>query len=221
MRDVSLPALIFKNEFFLAVDKPCGYLTIPGRVKNRPVLTDTLAQEHGRVWPVHRLDAEVSGLVLFARTAEAHRAANKWFESRQVCKFYQALTEGEPQASWHQGQSFEWTSHLLRGKRRAYESPNGKPATTRAQWMGTIEFRGACVQRWSLEPLTGRSHQLRYELARHGFAILGDTLYGAHSNFKPDAIALRALRLDFSKCSDAAQFKLPASLKAVEEFSDA
>jgi tRNA pseudouridine32 synthase/23S rRNA pseudouridine746 synthase len=202
---------VFENQHFIAVDKPPGWLTIPGREPasdQRPCLSREVSKS-GKALVVHRLDAEVSGLVLFARDAAAHRAANSWFEGRLVCKTYEALTEGSPTGEWRPGQAFEWTSRLLRGKKRAYESDRGKESVTRAIWLG--EKKGA--QRWRLEPRTGRAHQLRFELARHGFPILGDGLYGSTRSFEREGIALRAVELDFGKCPDAAALGLPEKLR--------
>lgn len=210
--------VIFENPRFIAVDKPGGVLTVPGREgenDTRLCLSSQLSCAGGRVWPIHRLDFEVSGLVLFAKDAEAHRAANGWFESRDIKKLYVALTTGAPDPGWTPGAQFEWKSNLLRGKKRAYESPHGKPSVTIATWMG-IEL--GQQSKWHLEPLTGRSHQLRYELSHHGFPIVGDKLYGSTLSFGENVIALRSIRLDFSGCSAAKQYELPEVISLPEEF---
>lgn len=199
----------FENERFLVVDKPVGWLSVPGRTGQadpRHCLSVELRRLYPNSLPVHRLDQEVSGLVLFAKDREAHRVANCWFESRLIHKFYEALTEGVPPEATG---PLVWESRLLRGKKRAYESPHGKLSQTRATWIGT----SAAAQKWLLEPLTGRSHQLRYELARHGYPILGDVLYGARISW-PQGIALRAVKLDFADCTDALDYGLPVSLQA-------
>ncbi|MBS1983183.1 MAG: RNA pseudouridine synthase, partial [Bdellovibrionales bacterium] len=70
--------IVFENPHFLAADKAPGWLSVPSRLgadDARPCVGRELEKTHGRVWPVHRLDLEVSGLILFARNAEAHRAA--------------------------------------------------------------------------------------------------------------------------------------------------
>lgn len=207
--------LIFENQNFVVADKPHGVLSVPGRLgahgeDQRTVLGLELEKKLGRLWPVHRLDFEVSGLVLFARSSEAQKVASQWFEARAVHKFYEALSEG---AAPEGETSFEWTSKLLRGKRRAYESPHGKPSVTRAWWQGESDFNGARAQRWRLEPLTGRPHQLRVELARHGYPIVGDELYGAKSRFGDHAIALRAVKIDFQACPQASSYGLPAAIE--------
>ena len=189
---------VFDNPHFVAIDKPAGMLTVPSRLgvdDPRPCAGRELERELGlRLWPVHRLDLEVSGLVLFAKDPEAHRAASAWFEGRDVHKRYQALTErgaGAPPAG-----EVTWRSRLLRGKKRAYESPHGKSAETRARCLG----RQGDWLSWELEPLTGRPHQLRVHLAAHGFVIAGDELYGATHPFAGGGIGLRAVSLELSAC---------------------
>jgi tRNA pseudouridine32 synthase / 23S rRNA pseudouridine746 synthase len=203
--------LLFENPHFVAVDKPAGWLTVPGRTgtaDTRPCLGRTLEAElDKRLYPVHRLDAEVSGLVLFARDETAHRIANAWFEAHTLRKRYEALTEGEA-LELVPGREVEWRSQLLRGKKRAYVSPHGKLAVTRA----TFVRPHADALLWRLEPLTGRSHQLRVHLASHGFPILGDTLYGARVSLAAGGIALRAVSLSFAACPEAASLGLPDRL---------
>ncbi len=211
---------IFENQRFLAVDKPAGYLSIPGRTgaaDPRPCLVTILRTQAGiDLLPVHRLDVEVSGLVLFAKDAQAHRAANAWFEARNIHKTYQAWTEGTAPATT---EMLLWESLLQRGKKRTFESPHGKPSSTRAQWLAERRFKGTPIQLWQLEPLTGRSHQLRVELAKHGHPILGDELYGAKRPFRDGAIALRAVQIDFKACPGALEYGLPDFVE-VEGLSD-
>jgi len=216
-------SILFENDRFVAADKPPGWLTVPGRFAesdSRACLLTELRARGGSIWAVHRLDAEASGLVLFAKDADAHRAANGWFERRVIHKEYEAWTEGDSARAaalaevCGPGAVLEWRSRLLRGKRRAYPRAHGKLAVTRAVWTGAREFRGSTIQQWRLAPLTGRAHQLRFELAQRGFPILGDTLYGAASPFVPGAIALRSVKLDFSGCSDARDYGLPDMLTA-------
>jgi tRNA pseudouridine32 synthase/23S rRNA pseudouridine746 synthase len=202
---------LFQNEHFILVEKPALMLTVPGRFEDkdeRPVLGRLLQSQLGKnVYPVHRLDYEVSGLVLFALTAKAHQAGNSWFEKKKVRKVYEALAAAEAVPNQEPlpevGQKLEWTSQLLRGKKRAYESPVGKPALTMAVLR---EARAGGVFFWQLEPVTGRSHQLRYELFKRGFPILGDALYGSRRTWS-QGIALRAMKISFPV--EAREFGLP------------
>jgi 23S rRNA-/tRNA-specific pseudouridylate synthase len=208
--------VVFENEAFVAVDKPAGWLSVPGRAgaaDPRPVLGRRLEAHLGtRIWPIHRLDEEVSGLVLFARNAEAHAAASRWFEQHVVAKTYEAFTE-MPAGERPEPRMHVFLSRLLRGKKRAYEGPHGKPSETRAT-PGEIVTRkdGTRVLPWTLQPITGRPHQLRYELSHRGFPVLGDTLYGARTPFRENEIALRCVKLDFLPAADVTAFALPRTL---------
>ena len=118
--------IIFENENFSVFDKPAGWLTIPARFKEdkRPCLSAK------GLFTVHRLDEEVSGLVIFAKSAAAHRIANLWFEEHTIQKFYEAYTEGEMEKSKKNPTRYNWHMKLLRGKKRAYESECGKDCET-------------------------------------------------------------------------------------------
>lgn len=206
---------IFENDHFFIADKPAGWLTVPSRWSKedlRPSLSIWLPIHAGvQLTPVHRLDVEVTGLVMFAKTHVAMKAASEWFANKRIQKTYEAWTEGFP-SPWGLHETQMWRSQILRGKKRAYESPEGKNTETRAKWAGKITYNGQEFQKWYLEPLTGRGHQLRFELSKRGHPIVGDSLYGAQSTFTTDAIALRAFRLNFSNCPEARKLGLPSEI---------
>jgi tRNA pseudouridine32 synthase / 23S rRNA pseudouridine746 synthase len=193
-------------------------LTVPSRLgaaDPRPCLGRELESELGsRLWPVHRLDFEVSGLVLFARTAEAHRIAGAAFEARRVRKTYQALTEGADRVEQLPAR-FDWSSRLVRGKRRTFEAPHGAPAHTHAVALDRVQAHPLLTSTeelllFELHPETGRPHQLRVHLARAGFPVAGDTLYGARTHLRdPHAIALRSVGLAFQSDDDRKALGVP------------
>lgn len=205
--------IVFQNENFVALEKPAGWLTTPARIgaaDPRPVLGLELQKQLGRqIFPVHRLDFEVAGLVLFALTSLAHSEANTLFETKKVQKIYHAWTENKNPVLPKLGEIFEWKSRILRGKKRAYESPHGKPSLTVAQFKG--ETNG--YLQWELRPVTGRSHQLRFDLSRHGYPIVGDTLYGAQKPLTENQIELRSLSLEFLDPTFLKKWGLPSVLK--------
>lgn len=208
---------IFENEHLVIVDKPAMVLSVPSRMgadDARPCL-GTYLQEllKIQIFPVHRLDFEVSGLVIFAKTAQAHREMNLWFENKLVQKTYVALSEGKIDGLVI-NQMMEWKALVLRGKKRAYESPHGKPSLTHAYFLGMSGH----YLKWKLEPITGRSHQLRFDLFRHGFPIVGDELYGAISRFNLSGIALRSLKINFSGTKNFTQFGLPSIITTTSIF---
>lgn len=217
---------VFESQDFVLVDKVAGVLTTPSRFEEedpRSCLGTALqAEMKQQIYPVHRLDFEVSGLVMFAKNAEAHRQANGWFENKLVQKTYRALTTAQdfshipanisnPRTTFEPkpNEVLHWKSQLLRGKKRTYESPQGKPSLTLATYLGkTKEYL-----LWDLQPVTGRPHQLRYELSRHGFPIVGDALYGSKVSFGENAIALCSYKIDFSKVPTAKNFGLPPAVE--------
>lgn len=180
--------VLYEDEQVVAVDKPAGVPTIPDRFGSDSVQA-MLERERGeKLWVVHRLDREVTGVLVFARDASAHRQLSIAFERHDAKKEYEALSEGDPPGP--PGKAFHWENRLLRGKKRSYPSPHGKLAITDAIFLGELSH----ALHWRLAPRTGRNHQLRVHLAHAGFPILGDTLYGAHRRWH-DGIALRAVRL--------------------------
>lgn len=110
----------------------------------------------------------------------------------------------------------EWTCRLERGKKRAFVADHGKPSKTLARRVAAIAGGpggghpsagqpGAGrpnLAQWELVPVTGRPHQLRFEMARHGCPIFGDVLYGGATAGRPDWIALRAVELDLRAVKD-------------------
>jgi len=177
-----MPEILLEDEAVLAVNKPAGMLTIrDGYDPALPYLSGRLQERYGRVWTVHRLDKDTSGVILFARSAEAHRLLNRQFEDKQVRKVYHALAWGVP----------EWTEtraeYPLRvdGDRRhrtVIDPRNGKPASTTLRVLETYPSVGASLI--EARPTSGYTHQIRAHLTHLGFPLLGDALYA-----RPDAVA--------------------------------
>lgn len=183
--------VVFESDDWLVVDKPAGWLTVPARHPDDPrtVLRREL-EKTGVALPCHRLDAPVSGLIVFARTKSAHREANRAFEHGRVAKTYEAWTSGPAPQERVQ----EWRCLLARGKRRSYEAPHGKDSHTSAEVAPSAVVPDPLV-RWLLRPHTGRTHQLRVHCAQAGHPIVGDALYGSDIAWE-SGIALRAVRLE-------------------------
>ena len=201
--------ILFQNEEILAVDKPHGWLTTPARLADdpRPCLGRELQRQVGRqIYPVHRLDFEVSGITLWALSAIAHREAQEWFEHARVRKLYQALSQAATNGASREWS--EWKSNLVRGKKRAFAAPHGKPSLTLAR---VVAEQPPDHLLWELVAVTGRPHQLRYEMSHHGFPIVGDVLYGGEMSPREGWLALRAVEIDFSKVEK--RFGLPAVVR--------
>ncbi|QIL73176.1 RluA family pseudouridine synthase [Diaphorobacter sp. HDW4B] len=172
---------LYEDEHLLAFDKPSGLLCVPGRGPDKQDCLITRVQQQ---WPetllIHRLDMSTSGIVLFARSLEMQRAMSAAFAERQVHKTYEALVAGvpaEPGGDWQ-----EISAPILQDwPRRPIHivDPAGKQSVTR--WKVLEQVDGIShirhISRLALEPITGRTHQLRVHLQHLGFPILGDPLY--------------------------------------------
>jgi tRNA pseudouridine32 synthase / 23S rRNA pseudouridine746 synthase len=165
--------IMYRDDRLLVLEKPSGLLAVPGR---GPDLQDCLAARVQRVMPtalvVHRLDRDTSGLMLMALDAAAQRELSRQFEARTVRKAYQCVVRGVPAAD-------EGLIDLpigrdpLRPPRYRIDEVAGRPSQTRWRVVGRLGDR----TRLEVEPITGRSHQIRLHLATLGHAILGDPLY--------------------------------------------
>jgi tRNA pseudouridine32 synthase/23S rRNA pseudouridine746 synthase len=171
-------APLYFDDTLLILDKPSGLLAVPGR---GPGKADCLSARVQARYPdaliVHRLDMATSGLMVMARGPAAQRALSMAFAARAVKKRYIALVAGRLQAA---SQSWGLIDLPLVGDwpnrpRQIVDHQLGKPSLTRWRVLGHDE-NGAWT-RVELEPVTGRSHQLRVHLRELGHPILGDDLY--------------------------------------------
>lgn len=176
-------ALLHADDALLALDKPAGLLSVPGRGADKQ---DCLSARVQRLYPdaliVHRLDMATSGLLLMARGADMQRRLSMAFEARAVHKRYVAVVAGHVPAPDGDGWGeidlpllTDWPNRPLQKVDAA-----GKPSLTRWRVLTHEQDAGGRPQtRLELEPVTGRSHQLRVHLQAIGHPILGDALYAA------------------------------------------
>lgn len=165
-------SLLHQDPHLLIVSKPSGMLSIPGRGQTNPSLSDLLRRDFSELFVVHRIDRETSGLVIFARTAEAHRSLSIQFQEKRVSKTYMALCAGQlwPEAGEISVPIGENPAKAGTQMVRA----DGKESLTRYQ----------CTERWRFAsrvlfyPETGRTHQIRVHARHIGHPLLGDELYG-------------------------------------------
>ncbi len=175
MSDAPPLALLFEDADVIAVMKPEGIAAIPERDLAAPSVQRLLEDMRSeKLFVVHRLDKEVSGLLLFARNAAAHRALSLAFERRELRKRYLGLVWGALVV----GASGEVALPIHEfGSGRMGVDPRGKAALTR--WKALAQGAlGQAVTLLELEPHTGRRHQLRVHAYAMGHALVGDSRYG-------------------------------------------
>jgi RluA family pseudouridine synthase len=186
--------ILYIDSALLIVNKPASLPVLPdGWDADAPYLVRLLTEDFGRLWVVHRLDKVTSGVMVLARTAEAHRALNRQFEQHETQKVYHALINGEP----------KWSEHIARHRlrvnvghshRTVVDNAKGKPAETaftviqRYKGYGLIESR----------PATGKTHQIRVHAYALGYPLVGDLLYSAPPTDLIERPALHALALTIS-----------------------
>ncbi len=208
---IDLPVL-FCDEALLVVNKPAGLATLPdGYDPSLPHVKSALERDYGRLWIVHRLDKETSGVLLLARNAPAHRSLNTQFEQHSVTKTYHALVIGHPE--WRERTvSLPLRPNGDRQHRTVIDPKNGKPAVTH---LSVVERFGQ-VNLIQAIPETGRTHQIRAHLTAIGLYIIGDRLYSLRKGLEGQlaepqrqiiaesldalqgAMALHALSLEFN-----------------------
>jgi 23S rRNA pseudouridine1911/1915/1917 synthase len=164
--------VIFQNEDFIAINKPSGLLSIPDRLGKDPSVKSMLQEQLGKIFTVHRLDKDTSGLIVFAKNEETHKSLSQKFEGRDVQKFYLGLVNGtlmnkkgtiDVPIMEHPGKTTLMMTHK-----------KGKPSITDYE---VLEEFG--IYSWvQFQIHTGRTHQIRVHMKHLGNSIVCDDLYG-------------------------------------------
>ena len=166
-------SVIFADDDFIVLNKRSGILIAADRYNEDATRLDLLAQEEfGKLYAVHRIDKDTSGLILYARTLEAQRNLSMQFENREVSKTYHALVYGHP--LW---ETLDVNLPLLPDgdsrHRTVANKKAGKPSFTNFRLIGNCG-----PYSWiEAKPKTGRTHQIRVHLAENGLSIVCDPLY--------------------------------------------
>lgn len=168
------PDIFFENDDLLAINKPSGLLTLPDRFDAElDSLKGILNNKYGQVFVVHRLDKDTSGLIIFAKTAEAHQYYSRLFEERKVDKIYVGLVQGN-----------------LAEDEGSFDQPIGEHAFTKGKMAVVRKGKHALTHYKVLETFgkyswvsfkieTGRTHQIRVHLQNAGHPLVCDPIYGS------------------------------------------
>jgi len=161
---------LYVDDHILIIDKPAGLLSVPGRSEPDCVVT-RLQVDFPDALTVHRLDMATSGVMVFAHRPEVQRILSMAFAARQVTKRYIAVIAGETPDEGEVDLPLitDWPNR----PRQMVDHAIGKPSLTRYRTLS----RGEATSRVELEPVTGRSHQLRVHMMAIGHPILGDEFY--------------------------------------------
>ncbi len=182
---MAAPEVVYIDDSLIVVNKPAGLPSVPGRaVGLQDCMASRVLSLAADALVVHRLDMATSGLLLFARGKAMQRKLSHAFAQREVGKGYVAVVAG--QVAHEAGEVdlpliTDWPDR----PRQKVDFETGKPSLTRYR----VLSRSQDDTRLALEPLTGRSHQLRVHLLALGHPILGDTLYA------PPEVLARSPRL--------------------------
>ena len=184
---------LYQDQHLIVIDKPAGLSVLPdGWEKDSEYLVKILEEQYGKVFIVHRLDKITSGVMVFARDAETHRALNIQFENHDALKTYHAIVEGNPK--WEE----KVAKHPLRANvghkhRTMVDDKNGKPSETRFRVIKRYP-EAALIE---AKPMTGRTHQIRVHAYALGHPLVEDVLYGATDMYGIPRPMLHAQTLSF------------------------
>jgi RluA family pseudouridine synthase len=183
--------LLYEDSDILIINKPANLPVLPdGWDPDAPYLVKLLMEKFPELLVAHRLDKVTSGVMVFARTSEAHRALNMQFERHTVQKVYHAVCVGTP----------KWDEHTAKHKlrlnvghshRTVVDNGKGKPAETRFKVLKRYQMYTLL----EAIPATGKTHQIRVHAYALGHPLLGDTLYSAPQTELIDRPALHAQSL--------------------------
>ena len=188
--------IIFENDDFVSINKPAGLLSIPDRIGKELSLKDFLKERYGNIYTVHRLDRNTSGIIVFAKTEEAHKALSLLFEGREMEKFYVGLVNGQmiylsgtvdAAIMEHPGKTTKMITHV-----------KGKPSITDYEVLESFRLY-SWVQ---FQIHTGRTHQIRVHMQHLGHSIVCDEIYG-----DPKPILLSSIKRNFKLAKSAEEEK--------------
>jgi RluA family pseudouridine synthase len=185
--------IIYSDDHIMILNKAAGLPVLPdGWEPDAPYLVKLLEEEFGKIFVVHRLDKFTSGVMVFAKTAEAHRSLNIQFEKHTIEKVYRAIMVGNP--PWQEKiTKFPLRANVGHKHRTMVDNRNGLRSETQLKVLNRNEDNALVEAR----PMTGRTHQIRVHAYALGYPLLGDALYSAPETDLIARPALHAYTLSF------------------------
>lgn len=206
--------IIFENEDILVVDKPAGLVTHPGAGTHEPTLMDVAIRmrpqiaavgHEGRWGIVHRLDKDTSGVMVIAKSQEAHEDLSEQFKRHSIHRIYKAIVRGKPKTD--EGFVDSPIGRDPRDRKKMTTKPvNGR--TARSEWRVVERFEGFTLL--EIRPRTGRTHQIRAHLSSINMPVLADKVYGAATKkqIRQDKTLSRMLKIIHRQALHAAELGL-------------
>lgn len=216
----NLLQVLYEDNHLLAINKPTGTLVQGDSTGDVPLVElgkDYIKDKYhkpGEVFlgVVHRLDRPVSGVVVFARTSKALARMNELFRDKQTRKTYWALVQTKPTSAT--GTLVHWlVKDEQKNKTTAYAKPHADGLKSELNYK-LIASKGG-VHVLEVNPITGRPHQIRVQLASMGCVIVGDVKYGYEQPLPDASIALHARKLEFIHPVQKSTLVINASLPEV------
>lgn len=218
------PAIVYEDADLLVVEKPAGMVVHPAFGHHGDTLLDALAAYTPSVSspdatpqprPVHRLDKDTSGLLVLARTLQAHRYLSYQWRRQTVVRCYLALIQGRSEPP--DGAIELPLARNPQNRQRVIPTPDGRPART----LYTTLQQHAGYSLLDVQPESGRMHQIRVHLAAIGHPVCGDPQYGTRGQLGLERQFLHATRLAFAHPVTGAEVDvtspLPPDLSAALE----
>ncbi len=205
--------IVYEDKWLIVIDKPSGMLVIPTPKKETNTLTDLLNKELDRrgieanAYPCHRLDRETSGLILYSKGKSARKLMMEQFKKREVKKSYIAIVQG----------AVKKDSDII--KSDIYNKNKSRSETAITKY-SVIQRKGP-LSILEVEPVTGRTNQIRIHLQKMGHPVVGESVYAFRKDFnlKFKRAALHAVRIEFKHPITGAALKfespLPDDMKAL------
>lgn len=178
--------ILYSDDSIVAVNKPAGLLTLPDRFKSElPNVRGLLMEKFGEIFTVHRLDKATTGVMLFARTAEAHKNLNTQFQQHTIIKVYHGIVSGVVE-----NDEMDIDIPIAEDTtRKGLMRPTARGKNSLTKIKVTERFKIATLL--ECKPITGRQHQIRVHLAAIGHPLLVDVDYGTLTEFMLSTIKRR------------------------------